>query len=57
MKVDRGAGEVIAAIGPEGGFIPNEIEMLGRIGFRPVTLGPRILHVEAAVPALLAKLG
>lgn len=52
-----GRGCVIAAIGPEGGFIPNEISMFESIGFDPVSLGPRILHVEAAVPALLAKLG
>ena len=49
-------GHVIAAIGPEGGFIPNEVSMFENIGFDPVSLGPRILHVEAAVPALLARL-
>lgn len=51
-----GADYIVAAVGPEGGFIPNEIAMFENIGFDPVSLGPRILHVEAAVPALLAKL-
>jgi 16S rRNA (uracil1498-N3)-methyltransferase len=47
---------VTLAIGPEGGFIPAEIELLGRAGFRAVDLGPRILRVETAVAALVARL-
>ena len=44
------------AIGPEGGFIPYEIEKLCDVGFRAVHVGPRILRVETAVPALLSRL-
>jgi RsmE family RNA methyltransferase len=47
---------VTLAIGPEGGFIPYEIEKLIACGFTPVQMGERILSVETAVPALIARL-
>lgn len=40
--------------GPEGGFDPNEREALHRIGFQPLSLGPRILRTETAAVAALA---
>ena len=40
--------------GPEGGFDPNEREMLRRIGFQPLSLGPRILRTETAAVAAMA---
>ena len=47
---------VTLAIGPEGGFIPYEIEKFNQAGFESVHLGPRILRVENAVPALISRL-
>ncbi|HEX2958736.1 MAG TPA: 16S rRNA (uracil(1498)-N(3))-methyltransferase [Chitinispirillaceae bacterium] len=47
---------VTLVIGPEGGFIPFEINILKRYGFQPVTTGGRILRVEYAIPTLIGRL-
>ncbi|RJX76198.1 16S rRNA (uracil(1498)-N(3))-methyltransferase [Pseudomonas sp. LS-2] len=47
---------VTLAIGPEGGWIPYEVDLLRASGLNPVQLGDRILRVETAVTALLARL-
>jgi len=42
-------------IGPEGGFSHAEVERASVAGFRPVSLGPRVLRTEtAAIAALVA---
>ena len=48
--------KITVAIGPERGWIDREIETFGEAGFRPVSLGPRILKTEMAVVALLAQI-
>lgn len=47
---------ITLAIGPEGGWIPYEVELLRTAGLQPVQLGERILRVETAVTALLSRL-
>lgn len=43
--------------GPEGGLSPAEEEAARAAGFRPVTLGPRVLRADTAPLALLAWWG
>ncbi|GAB2791312.1 16S rRNA (uracil(1498)-N(3))-methyltransferase [Halomonas shantousis] len=53
----RGLQEpAVLAVGPEGGFIAYEVEAFLAQGFEGVHLGSRILRVETAVTALLARL-
>lgn len=47
---------LLVAVGPEGGWVPFEVELLERFGFTPVSLGPRTLRTEVAVPMLLGAL-
>ncbi|MBN2809936.1 MAG: 16S rRNA (uracil(1498)-N(3))-methyltransferase [Deltaproteobacteria bacterium] len=46
---------VLVAVGPEGGFIPFEVEIFLAAGLKPVSLGPRILRVEQALPAIIGN--
>ncbi|WP_053219121.1 16S rRNA (uracil(1498)-N(3))-methyltransferase [Virgibacillus senegalensis] len=47
---------ILACIGPEGGFTIEEAESLKSHGFQPVRLGPRILRTETAPLYLLASI-
>jgi 16S rRNA (uracil1498-N3)-methyltransferase len=50
-------GDVVYAVGPEGGFTDAEVELGRAGGWRTVGLGPRILRVETAALALAAHFG
>ncbi len=47
---------VLLAIGPEGGWVPFEVELLQSRGFLPFSPGPRILRTEVAVSYLAGLL-
>lgn len=46
----------VVVIGPEGGWVPFETDLLKHAGFLPFTLGPWTLRVETAVTAALSQL-
>ena len=48
--------QILLAVGPEGGWTDDEIELLEAHGFGRCSLGPRILRTDTAVIALLARL-
>ena len=50
------ATEIIALVGPEGGFTAEEIAAADRAGARRIGLGPHVLRVETAAVALAARL-
>ncbi|MDH3891650.1 MAG: 16S rRNA (uracil(1498)-N(3))-methyltransferase [candidate division Zixibacteria bacterium] len=47
---------LVVGIGPEGGWVPFEVELMEGIGFRPFSLGRWTLRVEHAVTAVLSQL-
>lgn len=48
--------KILLAVGPEGGWSEYECQRFQEQGFTMFTMGPRILHVDTAVVALLAQL-
>jgi 16S rRNA (uracil1498-N3)-methyltransferase len=50
------AADIIAAVGPEGGFTDAEVAAATAGGFHAVSLGPHVLRVETAAVALAARL-
>jgi 16S rRNA (uracil1498-N3)-methyltransferase len=44
------------AVGPEGGFADDEVELAQQAGWQCVTLGPRILRIETAAIALASRM-
>ncbi len=55
-EIDSPATKVCMLIGPEGGFSDTEFEDAEIAGFRPVSLGPRVLRTETAAIAAIAVL-
>jgi 16S rRNA (uracil1498-N3)-methyltransferase len=53
---DCAASGAQIAIGPEGGFAPEELEAFDLSGFRRLGLGPRVLRAETAAIAAIAVL-
>jgi RsmE family RNA methyltransferase len=49
-------GPAAVFVGPEGGFLDHEVELLARAGVVPASLGGRPLRVEQAVCVLLGRL-
>lgn len=58
-KLRRGEiqGPVTLILGPEGGFIPYELDHFRRLGMTFFTLGERVLKVETAVTAAVSLVG
>ncbi|HOP05734.1 MAG TPA: RsmE family RNA methyltransferase [candidate division Zixibacteria bacterium] len=55
-KVFEQSSRVILAIGPEGGWVPFETELMESLGFVRYRLSRSILRVETAVTAALAQM-
>lgn len=51
-----GVGGVALALGPDGGFLPYEVEKLASAGFQPLTCGARPLRTETALAVLKGQL-
>lgn len=51
-----GDGDIVLAIGPEGGWSDGELALLRGAGFEGMRLGPRVLRTETAGLAAIAAL-
>jgi 16S rRNA (uracil1498-N3)-methyltransferase len=56
LAASREAGSVVA-IGPEGGFTPDEVALATTKGWLAASLGPRVLRVETAAIAFASLFG
>lgn len=56
LQAHKPPGRVLALVGPEGGFSPEELQLAREKSFLPVSLGKRILRAETASLLLLSNL-
>jgi 16S rRNA (uracil1498-N3)-methyltransferase len=52
--VPKGAGSIVLAFGPEGGWKEQELAAFAQAGWKSASLGPTILRAETAVIAAVA---
>jgi 16S rRNA (uracil1498-N3)-methyltransferase len=55
ISAERRSGDAAIAVGPEGGFIDDEIGLAQTAGWRAVDLGSRVLRVETAALVLAVQ--
>ena len=53
--ISRAKGKALVMLGPEGGFVPFELELAESIGFTGGHLGSRTLSVDTALAAALSQ--
>jgi RsmE family RNA methyltransferase len=53
---DSVSKRLVVAVGPEGGWVPFELELMQAGGFVPFSLGRWVLRVEHAVTAVMAQI-
>jgi 16S rRNA (uracil1498-N3)-methyltransferase len=54
IPIDAQTKRITVLVGPESGFMPDEVDLAGKAGFVLVSLGPRILRTETAGPVACA---
>ena len=52
---DTPPGDAVVMIGPEGGFVPFELELAQAVIAQPVQFGSRTLSVDKALTTALAQ--
>ena len=52
---DTPQGQAVVMVGPEGGFVPFELNLVQQVIARPVNLGSRTLSVDTALTSVLAQ--
>ena len=52
---DKSPHQALVLVGPEGGFVPFELDLLQRVNARQVHLGSRTLSVDTALTTVLAQ--